>query len=382
LIVALVEPVGSHGGMDYYDSGFAAGLATHDVNVAWYSCDISEVRGTRGVTLVRCFRNVWGDDPGWKRGLRYLLGFVKAFLDARSRRARIAHFHVFHVGPLEVLGVVLARAFGLHSVVTVHDVEAFKPGGKSKILQRCAYGLSSRLIVHNDISRQELLVRSGVQPQKVHVVPHGSYLGLVAPAMDRGSARRQLGIAEAGERVLLFFGQIKDVKGLDILFEAFGRAKEALGPCRLVVAGKVWKADFSRYQAIIDKYRLQQHVDLRIHYIPDHEVSAYYSAADLVVLPYRKIYQSGVLLMAMSFGTPVLASDLPGMTEIVEEGRNGYLFRTGDADDLARQLLAVLSDETGRLSVAKQALDDMETRFSWDTIGRDLKAVYQEILSQ
>lgn len=368
--------------MDYYDSGFATGLASNDVDVIWYSCDASEVRGGCSVSLVRSFRGVWGTDPGWKRGLRYLKGFFNAFKHARQRGARIAHFHVFHVGVLEAAGVLMARAAGLRSVVTVHDVEAFKPGSRSKLMRSITYGLSTRLIVHNNTSRAELLTRSGVRPEKVSVIPHGSYLGLVAPSIDRMKARRVLGLPEHEERLILFFGQIKDVKGLDLLLEAFGNVQAELGRCRLLIAGKVWKADFSRYQAIIDQHELADLVDLRIRYIPDSDVAAYYSAADLVVLPYRKIYQSGVLLMAMSFGTPVLASDLPGMTEIVEAGRNGFLFRSGDSDDLARELIRVLNDHAGRASVARQALHDMETRFSWHAIGCDLKGVYQEALNQ
>jgi D-inositol-3-phosphate glycosyltransferase len=379
-VVALIEPVGSHGGMDYYDSGLCRGLTAAGGRAVWYSCDVSEVRGDQPVELVRSFRGVWGKDPGWKRGIRYLAGFVRSLRDARQRGARLAHFHVFHVGPLEAAGVVLARLSGLRSVITVHDVEAFKPGGTSRLMQTMAYGLSARLIVHNDISRRELIARCAVPSAKVRVVPHGSYLGLVEPPMDRIDARRALGLPESGERLLLFFGQIKDVKGLDLLLEAFGKVRNTIGACRLVIAGKVWKSDFSQYQAIIDRYGMADQVDLRIRYIPDDEVAAYYSAADLIVLPYRKIYQSGVLLMAMSFGTPVLASDLPGMTEIVEQGRNGYLFKAGDASDLADQLLKALADEQQREVVAAQALKDMDTRFSWDAIGRDLKIVYQEAL--
>jgi glycosyltransferase involved in cell wall biosynthesis len=378
--VAVIEPVGSHGGMDYYDSGLCAGLGANNVASIWYTCDTSDTRGERPIIIVRSFTNIWGKDAAWKRGLRFVAGLFRSMTDAHSRQANIAHFHFFHVGPLEVAGIVIARLFGLRVITTVHDVEAFKPGGKSPLLQRIAYGLCSRLVVHNQVSRDELIARSGVSESMVRVVPHGSYLGLIPPSIDRHIARDKLGFPQ-DERIVLFFGQIKEVKGLDLLIEAFAKVRDQVGSTRLVIAGKVWKDDFSRYQDLIDRYALADVVSLHIRYIPDDEIATYYSAADIVALPYRKIYQSGVLLMAMSYGIPVLASDLPGMSEVITDGENGFLFKTGDADDLANRLAAVLTDTQGQERAVTQARKDMELRYSWDTIGGQLAEVYREVLN-
>ena len=379
IIVAMIEPVGSHGGMDYYDSGLCAGLSANGVTNFWYTCDISSQRGERSVCVIGSFKKIWGKDPGWKRGLRYIAGLLRTMSDARNRKANIVHFHFFHVGVLEAVGVLLARIFGLRVVVTVHDVEAFKPGGKSLVLQRMVYGLCSRVVVHNQVSQEELVRRCGVKNELVRIVPHGSYLGLIPAAMDSKAARNMLGLPQ-DEFIILFFGQIKEVKGLDLLIEAFALAKERMGPARLVIAGKVWKDDFARYQDLIERCALADAISLHIRYIPDDEIAAYYGAADIVVLPYRKIYQSGVLLMAMSYGIPVLASDLPGMCEVVADGENGFLFRTGDSGHLAERLIAVLEDAQALSRVVARAQEDMESRFSWDTIGAQLANVYREAL--
>ncbi len=381
IMVAIIEPVGSHGGMDYYDSGLCAGLSEKGVFNVWYTCDISHPRGERTVSVVRSFKGIWGKDAGWKRGLRFVAGLFRTMKDAHSRNVNIAHFHFFHVGILEVAGVVLARLFRLRVVVTVHDVEAFKPGGKSLFMQKMVYGLCSRVVVHNQVSREELITRCGVNDGMVRVVPHGSYLGLIPPAMQKRIAREKLGLSQ-DEHIVLFFGQIKEVKGLDLLIEAFAKARERMGPARLVIAGKVWKDDFARYQDLIDRNALADATSLHIRYIPDDEISAFYGAADIVVLPYRKIYQSGVLLMAMSYGIPVLASDLPGMCEVVADGENGYLFRAGDPVHLAERLITVLKDEQDQARVVVRAREDMKSRFSWDTIGGQLAGVYREALVQ
>ncbi|WP_179958420.1 glycosyltransferase family 4 protein [Chitinimonas arctica] len=377
--VALIEPVGSHGGMDYYDSGLCGGLASNGVPVTWYTCDVSEPCGSIAFEVKRPFERIWGKEPAWKRGLRYVRGLFSTMHDARARKASIAHFHFFHVGPLEALGVMLARLYGLKAVATIHDVEAFKPGLTSTSLRDLTYRLCARLIVHNRVSRDELISRCQVSAAKIRVIPHGSYLGLIAPAMDRNLARDTLGLPQ-DEKVVLFFGQIKEVKGLDLLIEAFGKHREAMAPVHLVIAGKVWKDDFARYQALIDQYGLGDFCHLHIRYIPDDELSTFYSAADLIALPYRRIYQSGVLLMAMSFGVPVLASDLPGMKEIITDGENGFLFGAGDADLLGKQLVQVLSATPDVGKVVAQASADMQSKFSWKTIAAQTLFAYKELL--
>lgn len=382
LVVAVVEPVGSHGGMDYYDSGLVGGVASQGVDVTWYTSDVSTQRGKTKIKIEHAFEGIWGGDPAWKRGLRYVKGVMRTVLHARANCAKVMHFHFFHVGVLELLSVALARVGGFAVVATVHDVEAFKPGKKSRLLQSVAYRCIGKFIVHNDISRDELTKRSGVNSRKITVIPHGSYLGLVTESVtSQLDARAQLALPEEGT-VLLFFGQIKEVKGLDILLTAFGRIASKIAPCYLVIAGKVWKDDFARYEALIDKCSLREKVKLFIRYIPDEEVETFYRAADLVVLPYRRIYQSGVLLMAMSFGTPVIASDLPGMKEIITEGENGFLFASEDVDDLVTRLIDLTGNKKRLTDVAARARRTLDTDFNWADIGRRTVDVYRSVIDE
>lgn len=375
--VAMIEPVGSHGGMDYYDTGLCAGLQESGVDVTWYTSDISSARGSYNINIVKTFTNIWGKDPSWKRGLRFVSGLLKTYIDASKRKIDIAHFHFFHVGIMEFLSVLLARLFALKVVITVHDVEAFKPGLTSEGLRSIAYKLASRIIVHNEISKKELLQSSDLSAEKITIIPHGSYNGLIDAPVSKLEARTKLGLP-ASAKTLLFFGQIKEVKGLDLLLEAFGKSKTATDPLVLLIAGKVWKDDFAKYQKIIDQYQMAEACKLFIRYIPDSELTYFYSAADLVVLPYRKIYQSGVLLMSMSFGRPVLASNLPGMTAIINHGENGYLFESENVEDLGKQLASIFN--SGNIdSVIDNATRDMNGKFNWNTIGKTTRSVYEEV---
>jgi D-inositol-3-phosphate glycosyltransferase len=145
----------------------------------------------------------------------------------------------------------------------------------------------------------------------------------------------------------------------------------------LLIAGKEWKDEFQRYQMQIDSLGIGRSCVSHIRYIPTSEVPAYYSAADVVVLPYRKIYQSGVLLMAMSYGKPVVASDIEGMTEIITDGVNGYLFVSGDAQSLSAKLVEVLSKVEESRDVGRRGLLYAEEHHDWNKIGRMIVERYK-----
>lgn len=380
VVLALIEPVGSHGGMDYYDSGLCAGVSKNGIDTVWYTSDISTPRGEAKVKIERTFVGIWGKSASWLRGVRYLKGLVRTLIHAKRRSTNVVHLHFFHVGALESLTVILSRLFFMKVVTTVHDVESFKPGGRSRFFRSISYGLSTFLIVHNKVSSRELINKCNVNPSKVKIIGHGSYLGLVESKIDKTLARSLLGLPSIDKKIILFFGQIKEVKGLDVLLHAFSKCRSSIDPCSLVIAGKVWKDSFDKYINIIESERIQGFVDCRIRYIPDSEVSAYYSAADLIVLPYKKIYQSGVLLMAMSYGTPVLASDIPGMCEVIDSGRNGYLFKSEDVAALSDAIVDLISDPESMAAMAEEALLDMKNEYSWETIGTKLASVYLECI--
>jgi glycosyltransferase involved in cell wall biosynthesis len=119
---------------------------------------------------------------------------------------------------------------------------------------------------------------------------------------------------------------------------------------------------------------------LQIGYVPDDMASAYYAAADIVVLPYRRIYQSGVLLMAMSYARTVVVSDLPGMTEVITDGENGYVFNSESKDDLAQVLTRALLDEGRRSRISAAALQYIQDNHDWNHIGRTTAELYRHVL--
>ena len=131
------------------------------------------------------------------------------------------------------------------------------------------------------------------------------------------------------------------------------------------------------YEALIRKLGIRDHLVLHSRFIPHEEVASYYAAADVVVLPYRRIYQSGVVLMAMSYRRPVVVSDLPGMTEIVRDGENGFVFASGSSAQLAKRLVEILGDDESRARVAAAGFEYVSREHDWSRIGQMTAEAYK-----
>lgn len=148
----------------------------------------------------------------------------------------------------------------------------------------------------------------------------------------------------------------------------------------LVISGKVWKDDFNQYEKIIEKHKLYKNIIPHIRYIPDNQVPLYYNAANVVVLPYRRIYQSGVLLMAMSYKKAVIASDLDGMTEIVEDGMNGIIFKSEDHSNLAEKIINVIQQPSLLRRIANSGYQTVLHNHNWNLIGQQTTNLYKSVL--
>jgi len=375
---AVIEPVGGHGGMNYYDFSLCESLHNGGASVTLYTCDetVSPARADFGIR--KHFKGIFGKSNKYLRATKYLWGLLRSLSESRANGIRIAHFHFFHTTYLEALSIRAAKAFGMKVVVTAHDVESFSNGDGSGLPLKL-YRQADRVIAHNRLSKNELVRKASVDEDKVRVIPHGHYVSYIAKIRSAEEARRALGLEGEGP-FLLFFGQIKKVKGLDVLLRALPKVVEAYPSLQLVIAGKVWKDDFGIYDDLIASLNLGENVIKHIRYIADEEVDLYFQAADLVILPYKKIYQSGVLLLTMSYGRPLLTSDIEGMKEIIRDEENGFLFREGDSDHLASRLAFILSNPSIMNEISANGYETIRRDHDWETIGRQTLSVYSEVL--
>jgi len=377
--VAVIEPVGGHGGMHFYDLALCRSIVKASADATLFTCDETPVTGAEGFPVRLPYRGIYGRGLAWVRGLRYVAGSFRALPGARLSGHRVAHFHFFHVGALEWFNVMLARLVGLRVVITAHDVDGFNKGSSKPWFTRSAYGMASRVIAHSQVARRELVEGLGLPEDKLDVILHGNYIDKVPAAVTRDMARAHFGFSPA-QRVLLFFGHIKDVKGLDVLLRGFALARAADPSLHLLIAGQVWKSDFSRYDELIAQHGLAPHCTLHIRYIEDAEAPYFYLCADLVVLPYLRIYQSGVVLEAMSHGSAVLVSDIPGMLEVIDDDRTGFVFKSGDPAHLAQRIAEAFAVPGHSGRVARAGLRAVQERNDWSRLGEQSVACYRRAL--
>jgi len=328
--------------------------------------------------VVHSYQEVYGKDVAWKRGLRFVWGSIKAIGAAVVEKRKVCHFHFFHVGILEAFNVALAKLCFRKVVITAHDVESFVESLSVPKLSRWVYHVADGVVAHNQVSKSELIEKLGLANEKITVIPHGNYLHMLGKMPEKQQARKELGLAE-GVKVLLFFGQIKDVKGLDILLEAMPEVLKEHPNAMLLIAGRPWKSDFSKYENMISSLNINHACSTHIRFIKGEEVPLFYAACDLVVLPYRRIYQSGVVLLSMSYGKPVLVSDLAGMLEVVRDKENGFVFKQNVPKSLSEKINMILHNMEECDAVTIKALSDMKGHYSWVEIGKETKKLYENI---
>ncbi len=144
---------------------------------------------------------------------------------------------------------------------------------------------------------------------------------------------------------ILFFGNIRKYKGLAVLLEAMALVRQSMD-VRLTVAGEFY-VDAAPYKRMAKDLKISDRIDWRDRYIANEEVPVLFRQSDLVVLPYLSATQSGVVPLAYHFDVPVITSDVGGLSEVVLDGRTGYLFPPGQAGPLAERILRFFREEKG-----------------------------------
>lgn len=286
--------------------------------------------------------------------------------------------------------MLLYRLFGRRLVMTAHNVNTAKRDGFDTWLNRWTLGLQYRLcdhvFVHTEAMLRELITDFQFPPSRASVIPFGINNSIPVTNLSHAEARQKLGL-ERSDRIVLFFGRIQPYKGLEHLVEAMIQlvdSSPADASYRLIIAGQPMKEYEHYWRAIEERIQtssLRTRVLPAIQHIPESEVEIYYKAADVAVLPYVGIYQSGVLFLSYSFGVPVVATDVEAFAQEIVVGETGFLARPGDPANLAAQLRTYfdsplfhqLDDHRPKI------FDYVNQRHSWSIVGRMTRAVYDRL---
>ena len=191
--------------------------------------------------------------------------------------------------------------------------------------------------------------------------------------INKKEARAKLKIRS--ENIILYFGIIRDYKGLDVLIKSLDLLKHK-NNYHLIIAGECY-GNIAKYKKLISSLGLKNSITWFNRYIPDDQVNIYFSASDVVVLPYKSASQSGIAQISYNYNIPIIVSDLEGLSEIVENGKSGFVFESENHIDLAK----ILDDNLGTSNFdnMQKFISSYKKIFSWEKFVESIEMLYKEL---
>jgi Glycosyltransferase len=380
------------GGDKPYALGMAAALTSVGIHVDFIGSDDLSVPELLNDPLVK-FLNLRGGHCPEASQLAKVLRVLKYYarLIGYAAMAKPKLFHILWNNKFQVFDCTLLMLYykllGKKIVFTAHNVNAGKRDLNDSWLNRFSlriqYTLCDHIFVHTDGMKNELVSDFRILEGKVSVVPFGINNTVPNTSLSSAEAKRQLGITSS-EKVVLFFGNIAPYKGLEYLVAAFATLLEKDRTYRLIIVGnpKGPKDYWNQVQQTILCSGVEDRVITKIEYVPDEATELYFKAADVSILPYAHVFQSGVLFLGYSFGLPAIAADVGNLKEEIVEGGTGFVFKRQDPSDLARKIDQYFKSElfhnlqTRRLEIKAYANE----RYSWDKVAAITTAIYADLL--
>ncbi|NLZ73592.1 MAG: glycosyltransferase family 4 protein [Bacteroidales bacterium] len=279
------------------------------------------------------------------------------------------------LAPAYITILLLCKARRKKIVITIHNVLPHEASKMNTILNGLVLHLGDHFIVHSEQNIAELQTVFRTPIESISRVPHGILTDYCKINLSQNDTRRELELP-IDKTILLFFGHIREYKGLDILLKALCQIVEKRPDVLLVIAGTPWKG-WEQYELLIRKYNLEKHVKTYLNFIPSNKTAYYYNSADLVILPYKEFSsQSGVGSVALAFGKPLIVTDVGGLPEFVKDRR--AIVQPNNSKELAERLLSIIEDKTlqEKLSADSRALGK---EYSWENVANKTLEVYRDL---
>jgi glycosyltransferase involved in cell wall biosynthesis len=384
------------GGIDRpYAFGLTRALASKGIKldvIAGRELECTEICGLPEVTFLALHVDKRKASGVVERVLRNLSVYGRIVRYAAGAKPRI--FHILWNCRLQLFDrtvlMLYYKMLGKKIVLTAHNVNIAVRDANDSLINRLSlkiqYRLCDHIFVHTDKMKADLVAGFGVKDQAVTVIPFGINNSVPDTGVTAEEAKRQLGL-EKSEKVILFFGRIRPYKGLEHLVEAFRSLAEEDRSYRLIIAGEPKKEAVDYWHGIertIEGNRISDCVIREARFIRDDETELYFKAADVLVLPYVDVFQSGVLFLAYNFGLPVVATDVGSLRGDIIEGETGYVCRAGDPSALVQCLTRYFDSELfAGLPRRRSGIKAFaEERNSWSTVSEQTCAVYERLLTR
>jgi len=385
LKVMMLETSG-WGGLCHYSHCLSQALSRAGVSVTLVTNEVYELRNRE---MDFDILTVLKDGGSYMERVRQLLGTL------RDESPDILHIQSGFSARRDWLLLPRLKKHCGKMIVTAHNVlpheesEKRAPGMAFSLGR--IYNSCDRVVTHSGYSKDSLTKLFGLDRSKVEVLPHGNYMIFSGDSNGNGGnggGGEGGGGSHVGVRPnlrshdeILFFGHLRDYKGVDVLIRAFSRLRRQRENVFLVIAGKEQGTITEEYKRIISEEGVADSVIMKPGYVRSSDISSLFSNARVVVFPYRETDGSGAVQLAYSFGKPVIATTVGVLPEIVEEGINGFLVPPEDPDALAGAINRFLglpryeADKMGKMSKLLA-----EKLYGWDRIAEMTVNFYKSII--
>src|SRR5437016_12053182 len=295
------------GGDKPYALGMAAALTSEGISVDFIGSDdlnVPEVVTNPRVNFLNLREDQRSEASAMAKLRRVSKYYLRLFGYAATAQPKL--FHLLWNNKFELFDRTLLMLYykllGKRVVFTAHNVNAGKRDRNDSWLNRISlkvqYSLCDHVFVHTDGMKSEMTSEFRIPESKVSVIPFGINNTVPSTSLSSAEAKRQLGISN-DDKVLLFFGNIAPYKGLEYLIAAFSELLTKDRTYRLVIVGnpKGSKDYWNQIHKTILRRGVEDRVIMKIEYVPDGATELYFKAADVSILPYAHVFQSGVLFL-------------------------------------------------------------------------------------
>ncbi|KYK23668.1 hypothetical protein AYK24_07245 [Thermoplasmatales archaeon SG8-52-4] len=277
--------------------------------------------------------------------------------------------------------MILAKLKNIKIVLTVHNILPHEQNRKNLILDkfvsRLIFLFADVFIVHNKRNKKKFIETYRLHKKNIHIITHGVLNLIKQRAISSQNARKYLHL-QLNKKIVLFFGYIRKYKGLDVLINAFSLIHNQIKDAFLLIVGQPYKESWDNYEKLLKVNNLEKCSKVELGFIPESEIEYYFSAADIVALPY--IYldtHGGVGALALAFKKPLVVTDVGGLPEYVKDKK--VIAYPKNPEDLALKIIRVLNNKQFKKKLSNDS-KKLSIELNWDEIADKTIKIYNSLL--
>lgn len=312
----------------------------------------------------------WNSPLSWLRAYRFLKQQKPDAIIMQWWTSSVAHMELF-LALANKLKIKAKLVLEMHEIVDPLEESILPLRAYSRVMGRQLMARADAFVVHSVSVKKQAERIYGLRGDRVFLIPHPLY-DVYHQDHDQKAARDEVGVKE--DFVILYFGMIRKYKGVPYLVEAFDKLPQDIAQhSRLVIAGEDWGDDTLLVDSI-DSSPYREQIAFRPEFVADDMVPKYFSAADVVVLPYLRTAGSGVANIAMAYGKPIITSDLETMRECLMDYEGASFVPVGDSAALAQKLVAIHNLRAS----GKAMVYDLPGN-TWDEVARQYEQIVEQV---